>query len=194
MVFVDKTLDEMLEEINCSRDDVIEMRYQTRIQEKDANSDYLAFIGENLEDREGEVLCDLMFLLSEDRSNMSTLRHMVDNVVERAYGLAPGAIYLVRYYFGEMGFVIQVEDFGQGFDSVEVIAAVKDERREQGVHFKRYGVGLDRLNLPWYEANIESSSEGTIVTFMYKYGFGAKLAESTGRIIYNDAVKIASGK
>ena len=176
MVFVDKSLEVMLEEIE--HDDINgEVTTRTDSDDEcfdnliDGNKGYRSLVRRFVPDRrDREILLDDP---SFDTPTQPVIEFLVGNAYIHGYGWKPGGEIRLSYYFGTKGVVFRVSDDGDGFDSEELIKAAKNGDIERWKHFMNTGAGTRFLMLPHYEATIESSQvepTGTTVTVMFRYG------------------------
>ena len=102
----------------------------------------------------------------------SVVGHLIMNSYSYGYERQGGGKVMVRYFFGQSGVVIQVQDFGHGFNADREMELLMDEGRLREREPRHRGRGLGFFRGKKYEANIVSSQiepTGTTATIMYKY-------------------------
>jgi hypothetical protein len=111
-------------------------------------------------------------LLHESFSELCRITdYAVENCMFRAYeGLGGGKID-IRILTGELGYLVQVIDFGKGFLSEKCVRATLEKKRVKGVHKQNLGSGLDEfMYAEKHQIKIDSIlGKGTTVTFQRLY-------------------------
>ncbi len=161
MVFVNKSLPEMLAEINCDLGSSVD--YVLTAEDSSKTHFVESLKGKMTSDKELE-------LLAGDQDVFGLVTSAIENSYARGY-LGSFKPVLVEYFFGNNGVVAQVTDNGIGFDVDSVVEAFKEGTQKKGVHYKSFGIGLRGMNNSSCEVNITSSAKnpsGTTVTIMYK--------------------------
>jgi hypothetical protein len=173
MVFVDTPLEEMLSLIQAN----VTPKIIDCIKPASARGvlnyqkTYENHLRDNISDRQ-DVLERLSFESSySGRIRLSAVVMLIENSLYRGYD-GKKRLVEIGYYFGENGVLFQVKDKGKGFDVSSVLEGFKQGKPIRGVHFQTGGVAFNTLNLPEFQAVIESSQRkptGTNVYFMYEY-------------------------
>jgi len=170
MVFVDTTLDDMLQDVGS-----VPLRVMYDLMPKSKSLKWFyAYQKENRRILEISLNQGDFERLTREPDyhgwmQMSLIDFLVENSFYRGYDGEPHKPIQVKYFFGETGAVFQVIDEGKGFDAVTVIEAAQQGKLEKGKHYKDHGWAIRTLAKPEFEAAITSSEHGTTVTVMYTY-------------------------
>ncbi|MAH32821.1 hypothetical protein CL615_00340 [archaeon] len=173
MVFVEKSLDQMISEIGG-----VTSRQVDNIKTENGYKWIKRFVEDCKYDFDINHLPErvnrpyVKNILFDTESNQNLLTYLIENCFIRAYAEEPDKPIKIDYFFGPKGFIYQVSDKGVGFDSEKLTAIESKKELVKGVHYQNKGRATKYLLNPKFQATIKSRMKhptGTTVTAMYTY-------------------------